>query len=82
MKLQRKISGFFELRSVLSHFLFFRVVRNINVNTNIEVDSSSGVGTKGRPRNQSEGDHRHRKTEKEEDEELINQVKKSETLIR
>ncbi|MCP9263537.1 ISWI chromatin-remodeling complex ATPase ISW2 [Dirofilaria immitis] len=36
----------------------------------------------GRPRNQSEGDHRHRKTEKEEDEELINQVKKSETLIR
>lgn len=29
-----------------------------------------------------EGDHRHRKTEKEEDEELINQVKKSENLIR
>lgn len=29
-----------------------------------------------------EGDHRHRKTEKEEDEELMNLVKKSETLIR
>ncbi|VDO40417.1 unnamed protein product, partial [Onchocerca flexuosa] len=43
------------------------------------VDDSSSNSTKGRPRNHSEGDHRHRKTEKEEDEELINQVKKSET---
>lgn len=48
----------------------------------VEAGASSSMVTKGRPRNQSEGDHRHRKTEKEEDEELINQVKKSETLIR
>uniref|UniRef100_A0A8R1TZD8 Uncharacterized protein n=1 Tax=Onchocerca volvulus TaxID=6282 RepID=A0A8R1TZD8_ONCVO len=48
----------------------------------VDVNSSNSTGAKGRPRNHSEGDHRHRKTEKEEDEELINQVKKSETLIR
>ncbi|VDN01321.1 unnamed protein product [Thelazia callipaeda] len=47
-----------------------------------EGSSSGSPGLKGRPRNQSEGDHRHRKTEKEEDEELINQVKKSDTLVR
>ncbi|VDN40392.1 unnamed protein product [Gongylonema pulchrum] len=45
-----------------------------------DVASKSSKG--GHQRIETEGDHRHRKTEKEEDEELINQVKRSETLVR
>lgn len=52
------------------------------LNKYVEDVASKSAGSKGRPRYQSVGDHRHRKSEKEEDEELINQVKRSETLIR